>query len=301
MTKSIKEKTRLAKIKEHKANNIPITSDLLKVKLTFSQISNYKKFYNQNIQKTLLKKNWARDRLCDVLKKGLSNKLLHIAQHLDIYDLAVRLVLSVDEKYTISVSNNESQLYLILVLEDSKRKVLGTININQNNKNTIISKVLFNSKTSIPTNIFDPIVKSFDNEEFMYSYNLLIHNSNAEYYSSKYKHTELTKIIENVKYLKNIYLPFLGVDTKLAFKYSIKDNIECSVYSSDSILQLIRKNKKNQETRKPFIFKDMRFYDKIAFIKTLIELKIINIDIPDELFNIENLEEIENSIRINFY
>jgi len=299
MTKSIKEKTRITKIKENKANNTPITADLLKIKLTFSKISNYKKFYNQNIQKTLLKKNWARDRLCDVLKKDLSSKLLHIAQHLDIYELTVRLVLSVDEKYTIS--NNESELYLILVLEDSKRKVLGTININQNNKNTIISKVLFNSKTSIPTNIFDPIVKSFDNEEFMYSYNLLIHNSNAEYYSSKYKHTELTNIIDNVKYLKNIYLPFLGIDTKLAFKYSIKENIECSVYGSDSILQLTRKNKKNQERRKPFIFKDMRFYDKIAFIKTLIELKIINIEIPDEFFNIENIEEIENSIRIKFY
>lgn len=58
MTKSIKEKTRIAKIKEHKFNNTPITADLLKVRLTFSKISNYKKFYNQNIQKTLLKKNW---------------------------------------------------------------------------------------------------------------------------------------------------------------------------------------------------------------------------------------------------
>lgn len=96
-------------------------------------------------------------------------------------------------------------------------------------------------------------------------------------------------------------MKFLGINEKLSVKYTIKNNIEGTFYLLHNILNIIRQNTKIKEKTKPFIFFDMDSYDKIAFIKTLIGLKIINIDIPYELFNIENIEEIENSVRINFY
>jgi hypothetical protein len=201
----------------------------------------------------------------------------------------------------MSKNPNESQALLILALEDNNGKSLGTISVNEKSP-SVTYKITFDSSSPICPDILEPIVKSFNNEKDEYTYKLIIHYTQSIYYSTTYN-TKLATVINNVKDYKLNYLKYLGVKTDFSIKYILRDSLDAIIYSNENVRSIIRKvlTKSKIPDEKPYIYYNMYSFNKLAFIKSLIDLGIVQVEIPEGLFNIENIEEIENTIRINYY
>lgn len=300
MTKSTKEKTRLTSIRNKISNNLDITSDLLKIKISFSIFDKYSKNkqnrleFNKKIYNTFLNPTWLRLHLEEVFKHNIQSRLINISKHLEIYEFKINII------FFINTTKQEASLGLLLL--DKKQKVIGNLCLNQIDPPLVNFTIKYDLNKPITSEIFNDLLILKKNELNCYRSRMNI--GAIKRYFKNYSNDILLKKINSMKFLYCYYLR--NHETALFCNYFIKemelkdtpglcffisDTIDCEIsHYCDDIF----------EPNYTAYIKDIEKYTNIDFLKTLRELNIIKIDIPENSTN-ENLDEFEQLIKLNNY
>lgn len=290
MTKSVKEKSRLASIRKHQVNGTQVTCDLLKVKICFKQQNFYRLRSKRNrtsvppkhILKTLLNQNWLRDNFDTYLSDHLEKKLIDIANNLEIYELTLYPFFDFNHNYQVT--------NLFLLLMDKNKKKIGYLMLSIKDSENFITDADVSSRNSLIENIpslTNGIKNANDN------YRLWLNDAQADKYAYLHPDNKFCQNISKINWYYSDYLKSLGIeDKKVNLSYFIARNIvfEVSYLELGSTFQNHKLSVNNLDN-----------HQKIDVLKNVIKLKIVDIDIPDESLVHSNIEEIENMIKIQKY
>lgn len=292
MTKSVKEKTRLANIRYCKANNIPVSSELLKIKIIYSNEFRKKSIFFSNMKKTLENKAWVKEQF-SICFDNIKAKMIPIARRLDIYEFKIFL----DFSYTLDDFSNNIELCTKLSLY-SQKYYIGIIALNNRVVHTRSTKpVELTIGQSITTDVIVPLVDDYNNHWTQFPYVIRFNSYFNTDFSKRFPESQFSKLILSFKELEKHYFQNLKVDGHLSVTYTISDDIDIDIFDK-SIGAMISNN---FQMPKYCYIKNPHILDKITFIKILIYLKLIKIPISESELTIDNIDEIETLIQLSNY
>lgn len=310
MTISKKEKSRLQQIKEHVSNGSFVPAELLNVKLTFkpSQTkqtlikrlnkkrlpSNYKapntpysRIQDKNTVDhksvgRLLDRKWLKGHMDSYFRPNIKNLLVDIANNIGIYDLRVNIFFFMfdikDACFAITLYTNEHKYIGSLLLMRNDIEIMSEI-----------QKINF----EIPTQMLPNSLIKLDNDEF--SFKLRIDYRECDEYLSKHNQSKLTNSIACAMDFLDIYCPNISIrNRKYPFQmdFYVTDNVNCHMnhyykigYHNGHKINITNFDE-NQE---------------IEFIKSLVSLKIITLDIEEDELTIENITHIRQLCKLMNY
>lgn len=308
MTKSIKEKTRQQKIREHVLNGSPVPAELLKIKISYDtkNFNKYSSLFRSSILvspknnnkielttdelalvQTVYNSNWLKNNLNHSLKEIILLKISDIANSLKIYNLHVNAL------FFIQKNNSKSRFFfsciLILFIQDYRKNIIGYLKFNDPSTNYDLTELIHKEKLKYIDFINNPksIINSMfehlkENESFM------LFNTSYKFRNIKncYLKTEIKKINKTVldvsKYIKNI--------NKFSFSIRINKNIRYSQVhyfsSTERIIWYLNIHSKCYE---------------LDIIRQFVELGELDIGVPEEDLVIENIDYIRSMIKLLKY
>lgn len=299
MSKSIKEKERLKSIRTCEKNGTPVPLELIKIKLMFKE----PKRNNLNITKQMLKtfynEHWVREKFHERTMKYIRNSIIDIARSMKMYNLKVKvqlLKMPVRENKLLMVS-------LMFYLMDRNNNVIGHIMPNDLNLNS----EYFDWRNKIPNNILNTVLKKLDEAPPYQSkliVNLRIYNNNYSHKSIRFKSDcYYRQLINDFIQNSNKYLTKLSLNRRFLFEHGSLLGINrsvCALYvTNDGIHVQITGEKEGSKNK--ILFDISKNVCPLEFIKMLIAFEVIDVNIPEDKFTLENLSEIENMIRIANY
>jgi len=310
MTISKKEKSRIQQIKEHVSNGTFVPAELLNVKLTFkpsqtkhtlikrlnkkklpnnykapktpySRLKDKNTLEHKNIGK-LLDRKWLKGHMDSYFRPNIKNLLVDIANNIGIYDLRVNIFFFMfdikDACFAMTLYTNE-------------HKYIGSLLLMRNNIEIMseIQKINFES----PTQMLPNSLTKLDSDEF--SFRLRIDYRECDKYLSTHNKSKLTDSIACAMDFLDIYRPEISIRNKsypFQMDFHVDDKVTCHMnhfhkmgYHNGRKINITNFDK-NQE---------------IEFIKSLILLKIINLDIEEDEFTIENIPHIRQLCKLMNY
>lgn len=293
MTKSVKEKNRLSAIREHEKNGTPVTYDLLKVKMCYKanpfiavkRAKDSKKYLKERhlkgVLKTIYNSKWIKNNFSYIFSDIFKNKIIDIANQLKLYEIVINPYLRTDfiyEKISMSLSVYDFDMRYIGSLAIEKDSPLdsnfGKIKISGYRYTIItIDKI---------KPIFDCINKPKNNYKLIFRNDSYTKNPNIK------KTDYLLKIINSAEYLYRTYLNTLNLNFELShIRYNIKDNISFTIFFMNE--------------GKSLTVYEANEHTKIDLIKNLIKMELLDIELSEEDLVMENIEQIENLIKLQNY
>ena len=298
MTKSIKEKTRLAKIKHCQLHNIPVPVECIKVKMSYkpySEIKNDCKGVKSRLlmPKKLFKQgpNFIREYLGMNFKNKITLMMQNVANSMKVYEF----------KINVQYYGNDSDGYITFVFHmiNKTNFPIGTLCIDGKQNHTFLYSGQYSNepellpKTTLP-NYLDEI-KSLSYKQitlkkiiFSYGTDLKKRKKYRFYKGSEIPNKEHRSIFETIKNNK------LSLYKLLEKNDMSKINIH---YSDIATWSFGLWNQGNE----PIKLNPLESFNEIELIKYLIFLKEIKTSIEESELTIENLEYIKEIIRLENY
>jgi hypothetical protein len=298
MTKSIKEKTRLANIRRCKEANIPVPTELLKIKISYNNNSNRQCIFFKNIKQTLNNRDWVKEQFSKAFV-NINEQMIHIARNLDIYDFKI----CVNFSYTFYAIEKEIQdndyVEVCSTLQlYSKKCYIGKIALNNrvvHTRRTIPVELLVGQL--ITPECIEPLVSDYKDNWTQFPYIIRFNSYFNTDFSKKFPDSSFSKTLLSFKQLEKHYFEKLKVEGYLSVNYDISENIEVDIY--DKSLQNAIAN--NFKMPKRVYISNPKIFDKITFIKMMIYLELINIPIEESDIKAKNIDEIESLIQLSIY
>lgn len=292
MTKSVKEKNRLSAIREHEKNGTPVTYDLLKVKMCYKanpflavkKAKDSKKYLKdrhfKGVLKTIYNSKWVENNFSYLFSDIFKSKIIDIANRLKLYEIVINPYLRTNftyEKISMSLSIYDFDMRYIgsLVIEkDSSDRNFGKINLPQY-RHTIITVDKIKP-------IFNCINEPKNNYELIFRNDSYTKNPNIK------RTDDLLKIINSAEHLYRTYLKTLNLNFELSYiRYNIKDKISFTIFFMNE--------------GKSLTVYEANEHTKIDLIKNLIKMELLDIELSEEDLVMENIEQIENLIKLQNY
>lgn len=301
MSKSTKEKERLKSIKMYEQHGIPVPLELIKIKLIFKE----PKRNNLNITKQMLKtfynEHWVREKIHAKLLTYIRNSIIDMARSIKMYDFKVQFQL-------LKMHVRDNKLFMVSLmfdLIDRKNNVIGQIIPNDLYLN--LKSEYFDGSKKIPHDILNTVLKRLDEAPPYQSkliINTRIYNNNYSHKIKKFKSDcYYRQLINDFIQKSNKYLTKLSLSRRFLFEHGSLLGINrsvCALYvTNDGIHVQITGEKEGSKNK--ILFDISKNVCPLKFIKMLIVFEVIDVNIPEDKFTLENLPEIENMIRIANY
>lgn len=281
MTKSVKEKNRLHKIKNHKPCSGNVTPDMIKTRYTYKTYSGQKHLSRFKVNTKTIKNS-----IGPIIKSIMTPFLINIANNLGVCDFKVSIFFhSFFLDYESSVKNPKfPKVALTINLFDNLNNSIGIVLIGDEYINGVLDEPDF-SKSKKSKRIYKQIyiakkllIDKQDKVELLFNKtfpneNEQISKAISDFRIHKSKYTTGTKILK---------MPMMTLLVNEKIKCYLKLRIGFSNYSKPIILNIEE-------------------YNDIAYIKFLKKNGILNIDIDDSKITMENLEEISTLIKMSAY
>lgn len=310
MTKSIKEKTRQQKIREHLLNGSPVPNELLKIKISYDKknfykylssfrsssfvsINNYKKKLTGeqlSLVETIYNPNWLKRNLNTNLKEIIRFKISDIANNLKIYELKFQVQFLVEK-----INNFELDFNCILkiLIKDTKNNFIGflifeDLPCNNYNNYNIRDIIKIQSSRNVefiknPSPILNIMFENLKKSNFSMQFNRHYKFRNVKNQELKNEIKKIHKTVWDVsKYIKNI--------NKFSFNITINKNIRYSqVHYFSSAERTIW-----------YLYIYSKCYE-LDIIRHFVELGELDIGVPEEHLVIENIDYIRTMIKLLKY
>lgn len=278
MTKSVKEKTRIAKIKECKSLGIPVPSECFK----FS-VSVIKRKLDKNVNQRLERlkvaidnPSWSIKPCTDFIKQNIEDIVLNGLRHLDIYEFKIKFY-----SYYI-IEDKKVNICIKFIV---KNKILGIIMSEEAENNIHI----WNSQhIDYPEIFVSEEQKLLQKDKILSS---IIFNIDLKNISIYKKFPFYKQMIE----VQSKYDRFLD-DTKLNIQnffpsdlgfYADKQKFSFSHYNADC--------------SEHYYYPPIDDFTELDIVKMLLHFKIIELHVEEDEFIMDNLSEIKNIIKISNY
>lgn len=268
MTKSVKEKTRLAKIRQHDFDGTPVTPDLLKVKFSYRKLKYYESYnYNKKAFNSLYNNKGMYKSVKKSLQDNINFLLIDIANQLKKYDLKLKM----------SGYNTNNIIHTSLCLADSHKSLVGVIITHKNSDN--FSEHVTNNGSSNNENIENIRCKLLINEESVKR--PFINNISKQ----------MLELIEMKK--KFLYDINFGSENNIG-ELSISFKIGQDIIPLWEYFLLSNGNLKYHHG-------DNLNITEIDIVKAFVKLGLFKITIPEEDMKIENIDAIKELIKLSNY
>lgn len=277
MTKSITEKHRLNKIKEHELNGTRLTADLLKIRLIYE--SKYRKRAKSRFRSRLVNPSLVRSVYHDFFKEHIAELMLDIAKKIRMYDFKINIQVS-NLKYLSRNSTKGVSLYISL--SNLKNQHLGNLYCSENNMRILKKMNEVQTEDDIKS-IMTEILNSLNNSIKLSldlnprrKYNVgMINDFIKRFNNDNEKHKHLEKEIhKNAEYGEN-YSDNYDLNIIVDNDYNFYINyVSATGYEATAVQSL-------------------NCYDDMTYFKTVVQSIYPNLDIPNEYYVIENIEEIK--------
>lgn len=265
MTKSVKEKTRLAKIRQHALDGTPVTPDLLKVKFSYRKLKyhesyNYnKKAFNNLYNNTGMYKNASKS-----LKDNIKPLLIDIANQLKKYDLKLKM----------SVYNLNNIMHIGLCLADSHKSIVGFIITDKNSDN--FSPHVINQESSNNENIRCKLLINEESVKRPFINNISKQMLELIEMKKKFLYDINFESENNIGELSISFK--IGQDIIPLWEYFLLSNGNLKYHHGDNLN-----------------------ITEIDIVKAFVKLGLFKITIPEEDMKIENIDAIKELIKLSNY
>lgn len=283
MTKSVKEKERLAKIRECQFNDIPIPAELLKVKILEIKLS--RNFCKRN--KTVHNYDFFVKKFKLNFKQYVNKYIVYIANQMQIYEFKIRIM---PYFYDAKIPTQDNLPCITLFIKDFKNRYFGYLimseHIKLNKYDTYDGYNFFPCVFSNELKTLDQ--KSQEDMSMLYckiQFEESFFARKISVYKNRKFYDDISKLmITKNKFLQDIGMPFSeSKPLKLFFHISKEINISWIA------------NNKRYETY------SIKNITEIDILKVFIGLGCIEINIPEEELIMKNIETIKNMIRLSNY
>lgn len=281
MTKSVKEKNRLHKIKNHKPCSGNVTPDMIKTRYTYKTYSGQK-----YLSKFKVNTKTIRNSIDPIIKSIMAPFLINIANKIGVCDFKLSIFFhSFFLDHESSIKNPKfPKVSLTINLFDNLKNSIGMVLIGDEHINGVLDDPDF-SKCKKSKRIYKQIsiikqllIDKQDKVELLFNKTFPNENEQISKATSDFK-THKSKYTTGTKILK---MPMMTLLINEEIKYYLQSRIRFSDYSKPIILNIEE-------------------YNDIVYIKFLKENGILNIDIDDSKITMENLEEISTLIKMSAY
>lgn len=310
MTISKKEKARLQQINEHVSNGTFVPADLLNVKLTFkpsqtkqalikrlstkrlpknykvpntpySRIKDKNTVHHKSVSR-LLDRKWLKGHMDGYFRPNIKNLIVDIANNIGIYDLRVNVFF-----FMLDIQD----ACFAITLYTKEYKYIGDLLFMRNGIDVIseMQKINFDD----PTQMLPSSLITLDTDKF--SFRLRIDYRECDKYLSTHSQSKLTSSISCAMDLLDIYCPNISIRNKrypFQMDFYVTDNVTCHMnhYYKISYHNGHKINITNFDENQ-----------EIEFIKSLVSLKIITLDIEEDELTIENIIHIRQLCKLMNY
>jgi len=286
MTKSIKEKERLKRIKKHEDDGTQLTPDLLKLKFC----------YETKDANSIIKPYFMHEIFNDFLKENMAKLILDIAKSIKQYEIKVKLNVATFHNYKSIKESYFKGVRIDIKLLNFKNEYLGKLICTQENifswesdleikskddinfimlniiknitpKTELTLALTPNSKCKIPL-----IKKTF--KQYMKDLKL---NKNIKKDIGLIDSCISSNIINLIIYINQKTLPF--------FWYTRHINRNNNIYFSDHKIHL----------------NSLEEYNDMTYFKNVINTMCPKLDIPDDYYLLENISEIKRLAKLINY
>lgn len=275
MTKSVKEKARLAKIKECNSLGIPVPSECFKFSISF-----IKKKLDKNVNRRLNRlkfvidnPSWSVAPSIAFIKENIEELIFGPLRQIGIYDVKIKLLSYYHIKERIVYVN-------IKIIPNKKNKVLGIILCRSINRDDSYSDC-YSSYINFPESFVDKIHGLTPMNHLLSELRFLV-IENITMYKKLYFYNEIIKI-------SSIYHDFLD-------ELKINNDRNISFYANKNKFSF-----NDHHEGESYYYPPIDDFTELDIVKMLLHFKIIDLSIPDDELIIENLPEIKNLIKMSTY
>lgn len=307
MTKSIKEKTRQQKIREHILNGSPVPAELLKIQISYHNkyLKCFSITFNENfihpknktnkrltpdekiIIDSIYNANWLKANLNNHVKDLIINKIVDIANSIKIYDFKVNalIIAHKDDRFSFDYYFG---CRLQLFVTDFRNNIIGQLHFELEDDDIIEiieqQKLNFIDFSKSPSTILKILFSDFKTAE-----NFLILNSHYKFRnfqndSLKSEIKKINNIVENMScYIKNL--------NRASSKIKVTNLIEFqqSYYQAQTYTSFLLSI---------YIYSECY---KLDFFKNLVKNGFLDINIPEEELVLENIDYIQSMFELLKY
>lgn len=275
MTKSVKEKARLAKIKECNSLGIPVPSECFKFSISFIKNKRDKNVKRRldRLQVVIDNAFWSIEPSISFIKENIEDLILGPLRQIGIYDVKIKLL----SYYHIK----ERRVYVnIKIIPNTKNKVLGII-LGRNTNGYDSHCDCYSSYINFPESFVDKI------QDIKPMNNLL---SELRFW-----------IVDDIKIYKKLYFCNKIIQTNSIYnnflnELKIENDRNISFYANKDKLSF-----NDHHEGESYHYPPIDVFTELDIVKMLIHFKIIDLSIPDDELIIENLPEIKNLIKMSTY
>lgn len=285
MTKSITEKDRLKRIKEHELNGTRLTPDLLKISLIYD--SKRAKHRKSRFRPRLVNPSLVRSIYHDFFKEHIAELMLDIAKNIKMYDFKINIQVS-SLKYLSRNAKKGVSLYISL--SNFKNQHLGNLHCSENSMRILKNFNEVKTEDDVK-NIMIEILSSLNN-----SMKLRLDLNPVRKYNVKMINDFINRFNNDNKKYKNLE------------KEIRKRNEHGEEYADNYDLNIIVDNDYNfcinyvsENGYKGTPVSGLNSYSDITYFKTVVQSIYPNLDIPDEYYVVDNIEEIKAMAKMAGY
>lgn len=265
MTKSVKEKTRLAKIRQHNFDGTPVTPDLLKVKFSYRKLKYHESYnYNKKAFKNLYNNTGMYKNASKSLKDNIKPLLIDIANQLKKYDLKLKM----------SVYNLNNIMHIGLCLADSHKSIVGFIITDKNSDN--FSPHVINQESSNNENIRCKLLINEASVKRPFINNISKHMLELIEMKKKFLYDINFESENNIGELSISFK--IGREIIPLWEYFLLSNGNLKYHHGDNLN-----------------------ITEIDIVKAFAQLGLFKITIPEEDMKIENIDAIKELIKLSNY
>lgn len=288
MTKSVKEKERLGKIKECQLNGIPVPAELLKVKIMEIKGKNGKKTFRNRYKKKkrVNEYDFLLNNFKSNLKKYINKYIVDIANQIEVYEFEIRAMIYLNDPEVLT----QIQIPYITLFINHKNKNFGYLTMEENQE--LDKYETYNGYNFFPC-VFSNELQILDqkSQEYMTIFSCEFQFEESSFskrfsiYKNKRFYHDISKlIITRKKFLSDIQISFKEPKPLKLFFHVSKEISVC--WSA---------NDKRYETC------SIKNITEIDILKVFIGLGCIEINIPEEELIMKNIETIKNMILLSNY
>ena len=287
MTKSVKEKNRLTKIKELQEKGLPVTEDLIKTKISYIITGNYQKV--KNAKSPFCTSEDVRAYIGSYLKQIMPTLISNLAKIMKQYEFKILFETKID------IFNSRVHLFFFMYVLDKKgRKFNLSFDMYEAYMNRNCNMIEYDSSS------FDDKLDQIDNKSLLQlcldEVTYRIKHFPINYCTSQNINKDIKIPNRNDKRVILKFLKFKDVILKGVFKKTETIRI-CLVYS-DIVEMAFRIG--YSLTPSPLRI-EMKKFSKFDFLKILVDLNIIKSGIAEDDFNQSTIEDVIEFLKLENY
>ena len=298
MTKSIKEKTRLAKIKHCQLHNIPVPVECIKVKMSYKTYHEIKDDCRGPSYRLLMPENlftqgpnFIREYLGIDFKNKITSMMQNVANSMKVYEFKINVQYYGDDSY--------GYITFVFHMISKTNFPIGTLFIGGKINHTFLYSGQYSNepellpKTTLP-NYLDEI-KSLPDKQMNLTKIVISIRDNMKkfkkykfYRGSEIPNKEHRDIFKKIKHNKILFYNLLRKNDISTIHIHYSDIATWSISIINQHLSSVH-------------FSPLESFNEIELVKSLIEVKEIKTSIEESELTIENLEYIKEIIRLENY